>query len=204
MAPFILHRSARTSVLRVLALGIAWLPFKAQAQSEILSDDVQTAIVYGEDAAPDCNDGMICVIARLPEGDRYRIPENLRFSDSPENSAWAQRVEKLQVVGKFGTLSCSPAGAGGFLGCTQELINQFSGEKRTDNNVRFSELIAAARTSRLATIDAKSAEEQARVEAIEREYMARLEKERAAELPPIAPDAQHGAPTLAAPPAADD
>ncbi|WP_128891496.1 hypothetical protein [Erythrobacter sp. HKB08] len=158
-------------------------PAAAQDEAEALTDDVQTAIVYGDDAAPPCPEGLICVVARLPENDRYRIPENLRFSEDPENTAWAQRVEKLELIGDFGIMSCSTAGAGGFTGCTQQLLEQAYGEKRTGANVRFSELIAAARADRLSQIDEQAAEEQARVEQIERQYMERLERERAAEVP---------------------
>ena len=138
------------------------------------------AIVYGDDDAPQCEKNLIVVIARLPEGDRYRIPETLRFSDDPANDAWAERVESLEMIGDFGTLSCSTAGVGSFTGCTQQLIEQAYGERREGSNIRFSELIAAARQERLSTIDEDAAEEQERVEEIEREYMERLERERAA------------------------
>lgn len=147
------------------------------------SDNVCMAIVYGNDEAPQCDENEIVVVARLPEGDRYRIPETLRFSENPENEAWAKRVESLEMVGAFGTLSCSTAGAGGFTGCTQQLLEQAYGEKREDSNVRFSELIAAARADRMSEIDALAAEEQARVEQIEKEYIERLERERASEVP---------------------
>jgi hypothetical protein len=147
------------------------------------SDDVCMAIVYGDDEAPECHAGEIIVIARLPEGDRYRIPETLRFSTDGENTAWAKRVETLEMIGDFGALSCSTAGAGGFTGCTQKLIAQAYGEKSESSNVRFSELIAAARADRLSNIDEDAAAEQARVEAIEQEYLDRLEAERAAPLP---------------------
>lgn len=154
---------------------------QASAQ-EAPSDDVCMAIVYGNDEAPECDENEIVVVARLPEGDRYRIPETLRFSDNPENEAWAKRVESLEMSGAFGTLSCSTAGAGGFTGCTQQLLEQAYGEKREGSNVRFSELISAARAERLSEIDAVAAEEQERVEQIEREYMERLERERADEI----------------------
>lgn len=154
---------------------------QASAQ-ETPSDDVCMAIVYGDDEAPECDENEIVVVARLPEGDRYRIPETLRFSDDPENEAWAKRVESLEMTGAFGTLSCSTAGAGGFTGCTQQLLEQAYGEKREGSNVRFSELISAARAERLSEIDAIAAEEQERVEQIEREYMERLERERASEI----------------------
>ncbi|MFN6935225.1 MAG: hypothetical protein ACK4NZ_08745 [Tsuneonella sp.] len=147
-------------------------------------DKVRMVIVYGDDAAPEASSSdEILVVARLPENDRFRIPESLRWSDDPENMAWARRVEKLDLIGNFGTMSCSTAGAGGFTGCTQQLINAFYADKRDSADVRFSELIAAARAERLSTIDATSAEEQARVEQLEKQYMERLERERNAALP---------------------
>lgn len=168
-----------------LLAGFALAPAAAfaQGQEQDLSDDVRMSVVYGADAAPDCPENEICVVARLPESERYRIPESLRFSDDPANVAWTRRVESLEMIGDFGTLSCSTAGAGGFTGCTQQLIEQAYGERATSPNVRFSELIAAARAERLSTIDDAAAAEQERVEQIEREYMERLERERTAPLP---------------------
>ena len=194
------------SLLAASALaGIAMLaaPASAQVATEEASDDVRMSIVYGDDAAPPCPEGEICVVARLPESERYRIPETLRFSDDPENVAWTKRVESLEMLGDFGALSCSPAGAGGFTGCTQQLIEQAYGERATGANVRFSELIAAAREERLSTIDEDAAAEQERVEAIEREYMERLEAERDAELPdetnPSIPPSENAEPIMETP-----
>lgn len=147
------------------------------------SDNVQIAYVYGADDAPACPEGDICVFARLPENERYRIPPTLRTSDSIQNSSWASRVEELEMVGNFGTFSCSPAGAGGSLGCTQQLIDAAFADKREGAGVRFSQLIQAARDERLSTIDEDAAMEQERVEQIEREYLERLERERQEALP---------------------
>ena len=93
------------------------------AAQETAGDKVRMVIVYGDDAVPPPQGDEIVVVAHLPESDRYRIPEVLRWSDDPANMAWARRVEKLEMIGKFGTNSCSPAGAGGFTGCTQQLID---------------------------------------------------------------------------------
>ena len=71
-------------------------PVAAQDQAVTQEDDVRMSIVYGEDAAPPCPEGEICVVARLPEAERYRIPPTLRFSDDPANTAWTRRVEKLE------------------------------------------------------------------------------------------------------------
>lgn len=159
-----------------LALLAAATPLGAQDAG---SEKVRMVIVYGDDAAPPAQGDEIVVVARMPEEDRFRIPENLRFSDNPANQAWINRVEKLEFVGNFGTLSCSAVGIGGSTGCTQEMIRNAYADKNASPSVRFGELIAAARAERLSTLDATAAEEQARVEAIEKEYMQRLEKERA-------------------------
>ena len=153
------------------------------AAQDAAGDTVRMVILYGDDPAPEAQGDEIVVVARLPENDRYRIPEALRFSDDPANMAWARRVERLDLVGRSGTMSCSTVGAGGFTGCTQQLLNAFYADKREGADVRFSELIAAARAERLATIDADAAETQARVEQLEQQYMERLEKERAGTLP---------------------
>lgn len=172
-----------TRLSAALAMAAAVFAAAPALAQDAPSDDVRMSIVYGDDAAPECPGGEICVVARLPEEDRYRIPPPLRFSEDAENTAWTRRVEKLEMIGDFGTMSCSPAGAGGFTGCTQQMIAAAYGDKAEGANVRFSELIAAARADRLSQIDQTAAEEQARVEQIEREYMERLERERAAELP---------------------
>ena len=164
---------------RLLALSLtaaAVLAAPAAAQDSG-GDKVRMVIVYGDDQPDAPQADEILVVAHLPEGDRFRIPETLRFSDDPKNMAWARRVEKLDLVGQSGTLSCSTAGAGGFTGCTQQLINAAYADKRENQDVRFSELISAARAERLSTIDADASETQKRVEAVEQEYMDRLKKE---------------------------
>jgi hypothetical protein len=165
----------RFAAVAALAVLVA-TPLAAQ---EGAGDKVRMVIVYGDDAAPPAQGDEIVVVARMPEVDRFRIPENLRYSDNPANQAWINRVEKLEFVGNFGTLSCSATGVGGATGCTQEMIRNAYADKNASPSVRFGELIAAARAERLSTLDATAADEQARVEAIEKEYMQRLEKERA-------------------------
>lgn len=169
----------RLLVLPILATVALASPAAAQDDDE----RVNMVIIYGDDACPVSTDAEITVCARKAESERYRIPEALRFSDDPQNLAWTQRVERYEAVGDFGTMSCSPAGAGGFTGCTQQMIDAAYGEKREGGDVRFGQLIAEARAERLSTIDSDASDEQERVEAIEREYMERLEREREAALP---------------------
>ena len=158
-----------------LFVGGAAVPAAAQDSD---GEKVNMVIIYGDDECPVSSDDVINVCARKSEDERYRIPENLRSSDDPANTAWAKRAESFEMVGAFGAFSCSPTGAGGFTGCTQEMIKAAYGEKDERSGIRFAQLIAAARAERLSTIDEEAAETQARVEVLERAYMDKLERER--------------------------
>lgn len=175
------------------ALFSAALTAPPAAAQDIGGDKVNTLIVYGEDECPESTGDQITVCARMDESERFRIPENLRQSDSPANESWVSRVKSFEAVGNFGPLSCSPIGAGGELGCTAALIETAYAEKATSNSVRFSQLIEQARQERLSTIDAEAADTQARVEELERQYMEKVAREQAAE------DAAAGVPTTPLP-----
>ncbi|MDG6079507.1 hypothetical protein E3U23_09905 [Erythrobacter litoralis] len=182
------------------ATGLA-VPAAAQQSVETGDDSYNMVIVYGDDACPESTADVIVVCARKAEGERYRIPEALRYSDNPANQSWAERVESFEMVGAFGTMSCSPVGAGGFSGCTQEMIREAYADKDAAPTVRFSQIIENIRQDRLATIDEDAAATQRDVEMIEREYMQRLERERAAELPDEAGQTPPTGEPLAVPPA---
>jgi hypothetical protein len=166
-----------------LITSAAAFAFAVPASAQSAGEKVNMVIAYSADECPEAKQGELVVCEILVEADRYRIPKPLRNSDSPENVAWAQRVEEIKYVGDFGAMSCSPAGAGGFTGCTQKFIEAAYKDRSEADNVRFGQLIEKAREERLSTIDADAAAEQERVEMIEREYMQRLERERDGELP---------------------
>jgi hypothetical protein len=174
-------RRITTIILATLLAGATAFAVPVAGQEDG-GDKIRMNIVYGNDTVEECPDGMICVTGVLPEEERYRIPETLRSSDDPANTAWARRVEAFKFVGDFGTLSCSPSGAGGYTGCTQEMIDAAYEARANAPGVRFAKLIEAARAERLSEIDTAAAEEQARVESIERAYMEKLERERAGEI----------------------
>lgn len=167
------------AVLATLAAFGAAAPAAAQSANE----KINMVIAYSPEECPEAKEGEVVICEILVEAERYRIPSNLRYSDSPENKAWARQVEEIKYVGDFGAMSCSPAGAGGFTGCTQKFVEAAYKDRAEADNVRFSQLIEEARAERLSTIDAQAAAEQERVEMIEREYLERLERERDAELP---------------------
>ena len=170
----------RMTLLPLAVFAFAALPASGQDEA---GDKVNMVIVYGDDECPASSETEITVCARKAESERYRIPETLRTSNSPANTAWTERVEKLETVGSFGTLSCSPTGAGGVLGCTQQMIDAAYRDREESSDVRFGQLIEEARQDRLSTIDADAAAEQERVEQLERAYMEKLERERQGPVP---------------------
>ena len=174
----------------------------APAAAQGPDEKVNMIIVYGQDECPRPKGDEITVCARKSENERYRIPEPLRGSQSPENDAWNNKVLAYETVGRTGTQSCSPVGPGGSTGCVQRLIDKAYAEKGADPSIRFSELIAAERARRLSTIDADAAATQSRVEQAEREYDAKREAEQSGTAAP-APAQPAGTPvgTPAAPPA---
>lgn len=148
-----------------LAMGLA-LPAAAQDAPE---PKMNMVIIYGDDACPESSDDTITVCARKAESERFRIPEPLRASSSPSNEAWNNKVIAYETVGRSGTMSCSPTGAGGWTGCTGQMLKQAAGEKATDPNIKFGQLIAEERAKRLSTIDTDAAETQSRVEEVEKQ-----------------------------------
>ena len=172
----------RLLALAAITATLGLVPAAASAQDDD-GERVNMINIYGDDACPQSDGDTITVCARYPESERYRIPRNLRESNSPDNEAWTQRAQSLETVGRFGPMSCSPAGAGGDLGCTVDMIETAYRERAAGSDVRFSQLINEARQERLSEIDSEAAATQERVEELERAYMERLEAERDAALP---------------------
>jgi hypothetical protein len=127
---------------------------------------VNQLIVYGDDPCPQSTDEEIIVCAHLPEGDRYRIPPNLRDNpNDPANQSWANRAVELSYVGRTGTDSCSTVGGGGFTGCLNQIFQQVRAERRGGEQVNWNALIEQARRERLGHIDEEAAEAEAQSQA---------------------------------------
>jgi hypothetical protein len=123
---------------------------------------INQLIVYGDDVCPASTDTEIIICARKGEGERYRIPENLRDNQNdPAGRSWADRALELQYVGRSGIGSCSPVGSGGVIGCFNQLVTNARAERATRDSVNWNRLIEEARQERLSRIDAAAAEEEA-------------------------------------------
>lgn len=147
---------------------------------EAAEPKVNQLIIYGNDTCPVSSDDTITVCARKAEAERFRIPQILRKSSSPQNEAWNNKVLAYERVNRTGTMSCSPVGAGGWTGCSGQLINAAYAEKQSDESIRFGQLIAEERAKRLSTIDKEAAKTQSEVEKLEDQMEARRKAEEAA------------------------
>ena len=187
--------------------GAGLLAVPAQAQDQP-GDRVNQLVIYGDDPCPPSTDNEIVVCARKDENERYRIPETLRGGElgDAKNQAWSERVKSYEYVGKSGTNSCSPVGAGGFTGCTQQLLRQAYAEKGIDDTVNWGQLIEEEREKRLARIDAEADAVEARVQEIEANSEEQEEAAEAARdrLEQRDADAAKAADDLAVPPGADE
>jgi hypothetical protein len=166
-------------LLIAVPLLLAAAPAFAQ-QDDPAEPKVNQLIVYGNDECPASSDDTITVCARKAESERFRIPQILRQSSSPQNEAWNNKVLAYERVSKTGTMSCSPVGAGGWTGCSSKLIDAAYAEKQSDEGVRFGQLIAEERAKRLSTIDKDAAKTQRDVEKLEDQMEARRKAEEAA------------------------
>lgn len=109
----------------IAPLGLSSGPAIAQRNT-----NEQVLIVFGNDSCPR---DTICV--RRSEGDRYRIPEELRTVEpSAQSQSWSARARSMEYVGASGTNSCTPSGAGGWTGCYQQMLRQAREERRARAN----------------------------------------------------------------------
>lgn len=133
-----------TPALRLLPL-IAALAFAtpALAQNEDLAqsstppEKFSFLIAYGADACPKAQGDEIVVCAQEPEGDRYRVPKELREEIKEEDNvgggaAWGATVEGYDDIARLSRPnSCSVVGSYGFSGCTSAMLRQWFEERRS-------------------------------------------------------------------------
>jgi hypothetical protein len=124
-----------------LALIAALSTAPAQAEEASLAaagqlpEKISFLATFGEEKCPESSDAdEIVVCATAPEGDRYRIPKDLRKAedaDSVPGGSWTEAVASLDETARvMRPNSCSVVGSGGFTGCTQALLRQWFAERR--------------------------------------------------------------------------
>ena len=165
MKPLLAAAAAAAALLAAAGPALAQETAALDAQG---GERINTLIIYGDDPCPPSTDEEIIVCARKPEGERYRIPEDLRDDpNDPKNEAWSEKATELQYVGRSGIGSCSPVGPGGASGCFNEMVRRAREERATSDSVNWDRLIDEARQERLGRIDEQAEAEEA--EAVDRE-----------------------------------
>lgn len=150
------------------------------------TEKVKQVIVYGDDPCPPSTGDEIMVCARLPDKDRYRIPQELRTNPNDASvQSWANRARSIETVGASGINSCSTAGAGGFTGCFAKLARQAKEERKTMmGSATWADAVQKEREKRLGNLDAESAaiEAQAKVDEANAATQAKAEADARARL----------------------
>lgn len=119
----------KNSLLAFAALVSPMLLPTGSAQAQRNSNE-QVLVIFGNDACPR---DTICV--RRSEGERYRIPQELRrVEPSGQSNSWAARARSMEYAGASGTNSCTPVGTGGWTGCYQQMLRQAREERRARAN----------------------------------------------------------------------
>ncbi|GGE84916.1 hypothetical protein [Sphingomonas prati] len=121
-----------------LVLLAAAAPIAAGAQdmekvSGTPPERIQQLTVYGKDPCPRSTGEEVIVCARMPEGERYRVPKPLRDkrkADAPAAMAWGARSMELENVSRQGLPgSCNTGGSNGQTGCFQQFLAQARAER---------------------------------------------------------------------------
>ena len=119
-----------------MTAGLTVAPQVASAQAS--SDRVNEIVVFGTDPCPRSTDDDVVVCYRVPERERYRIPERLREGGSlQERTAWASKARSIERSGRTGIQSCSPVGPAGYTGCMEQMIRgaREESDEALDKNV---------------------------------------------------------------------
>ena len=125
--------SKLTTLISAAAVAVsgAYAALPAAANAQAAQPNIAEIIVYGNDPCPRSTDDQVVVCARRPEAERYRIPQNMRQSGTPQQmQSWAVRSKNLETVGATGINSCSPVGPAGYTGCLEKVIKEAYGERK--------------------------------------------------------------------------
>lgn len=124
-------------LLSLLALAFATSASASGLPSGIIAqppEKISFLVTFGEEKCPEAVDpDEIVVCATAPEGDRYRIPKDLRKGEeeAAASQSWASAVESLDEEARpMRPNSCSVVGTGGFTGCTQAMLREWFAARR--------------------------------------------------------------------------
>ncbi|MES2754715.1 MAG: hypothetical protein V4659_08620 [Pseudomonadota bacterium] len=121
-------------LIALTAIAVA-LPALAQSAPTTPPQRVRSVTLTGEQKCPLPVGDEVVVCSRIPAGDQYRIPSELRNAGpiAPENKSWAAKTDTMDEVGRQAAglpNTCSPVGSGGHTGCATQLIKDSAADRR--------------------------------------------------------------------------
>jgi hypothetical protein len=130
----------KTAALLLPLFALLAAPAAAQGDDSLAQagqPPQRTSVLYtfGDEPCPEPQGDEIIVCAQRPEGDRYRVPKELREElkdDAPAGSgSWASAVEGYDNIARqTRPNSCSPVGSYGSTGCAALALRQWFEERR--------------------------------------------------------------------------
>lgn len=110
------------------------VPFAAPALAQQAD---RVLVIFGNDKCPTNASGeQIVVCSRRPEGERYRIPKEMRtpIIITPENQSWAAKAnDTLDAGAGSGVGSCTTSGPGGNIGCWAQQMRAAKRQRQAQN-----------------------------------------------------------------------
>ncbi len=130
----------KTAALLLPLFALLAAPAAAQGDDSLAQagqPPQRTSVLYtfGDEPCPEPQGDEIIVCAQRPEGDRYRVPQELREElkdDTPAGGgSWASAVEGYDTIARqTRPNSCSPVGSYGYTGCAALALRQWFEERR--------------------------------------------------------------------------
>ena len=130
----------RTAALLLPFAAMLAVPALAQDSESLAQSGVppqRTSVLYtfGDEPCPEPQGDEIIVCAQRPEGDRYRVPKELREElkdDVPAGGgSWASAVEGYENIARqTRPNSCSPVGSYGYTGCAALAMREWFEARR--------------------------------------------------------------------------
>lgn len=115
--------------LALIASGAGLEPASAQKRERYIQ-------IFGNDRCPPSTEDEAIICGKLPESERFRIPEQFREPTAADRVAKDERVTEMVYAGRTGTQSCSPVGPGGFTGCQEQLARAWREDRKARARAR--------------------------------------------------------------------
>lgn len=114
------------SLALVAALSVTAVGAPAQAPRR----ERYIQLMDDEQRCPPSTTEEVVICGKVPESERFRIPEEFRSAAPADAVSQVSRVDEMVAIGRTGTDSCSAVGPGYHTGCFVQQAEQGRAEQR--------------------------------------------------------------------------